>query len=79
MQLPEELPPAVPVSSAEGAVLPARLPADTHQVLVLIGDAEPVEVVAERLARAGYATALRLDPCRACGGLTSPILLHPLL
>ena len=68
VQLPEELPPAVPVSSAEGAVLPAGLPADTHQVLVLIGDAEPVEVVAERLARAGYATALRLDPAELAAG-----------
>ena len=68
VQLPGEWPAAVPVSSAESAALPAGLPADTHHVLVLIGDAEPVEVVAERLARAGYATAVRLDPAELAAG-----------
>lgn len=68
VHLPGELPAAVSVSSAEGAALPGGLPADTHQVLVLIGEAEPVEVVAERLARAGFATAVRLDPAELAAG-----------
>jgi len=67
-QWPAELPAALLVNSAAESALPAGLPEDPHQVLVLVGDAEPVEVVAERLARAGYGSAVRLDSAELAAG-----------